>query len=399
VATGDSQSVTGAELACEKADRYRPLGAFGKPAWQSHVQLRAMLLSRKGPKVANYFAKPTYDPETGLLRWSSEAPGLARPWQDMAPEEQAQRALQLELIRSELMGFASELREQGGSQPGGAAAFASLLDQAVKVPAQGNFLHFVGEQPVIAFWGFENHDGASLEPAAQAPRQGKVAAAAAAPVVVEKRKRPWWWWLLWALLALLLLLGPLLGLRYCATPPPPVPLAPEPVVPKPEPPTPEPVVPKPEPPAPEPVVPKPEPTPLPPLGDTTRLKPYQDLSIPPGALERGDLSFLGGIWQLGDGRVNEYRGEPSNTVATNRGLLQFDQKGNGTYWWVERRSLSGTALPDGHGEAKAWTDGKKLYIRTKKSNLECQLLNSNRTQCHIVNDDGHRWDAPLRRLQ
>jgi len=278
----NSAATTGTELTCEKADRYRPLGAFGKPAWQSHVQLRAMLLSRKGPKVANYFAKPTYDPETGLLRWSSEAPGLARPWQDMAPEEQAQRALQLELIRSELMGFASELREQGGSQPGGAAAFASLLDQAVKVPAQGNFLHFVGEQPVIAFWGFENHDGASLEPAAQAPRQGKVAAAAAAPVVVEKRKRPWWWWLLWALLALLLLLGLLLGLRYCATPPPPVPLAPEPVVPKPEPPTPEPVVPKPEPPAPEPVVPEPEPPAPPPPVVEKRPDPPKPPEVKPG---------------------------------------------------------------------------------------------------------------------
>ncbi len=213
---------TGALLAHDKADRYRSFGAFGKPAYQSHVQLRAMLRAKRGDRFANYFAKPTIDPDAGELRWTAEVPGAARGWHEMGPEEQGQRALDLEVMRSGLLGFVQELRAQGGAQPGGAAAFASLLEQAMKVPSDGQFLYFVGDQPVIAFWGFEDATGASIDPAAQAPRLAAPALAAAAPVAPvaapvldAKRKRPWWWWLLWLLLALLLLALLLLLPRGC----------------------------------------------------------------------------------------------------------------------------------------------------------------------------------------
>lgn len=203
---------TGAQIAHDKIDRYRSFGAFGKPAWQSHVQLRAMLKGKLGERYANYFARPTYDADTGELRWTAEVAGSARGWHELSPEEQAAHALDMEDIRSRLIGFAAELREKGGSQPGGAAAFASLLEQATKVPQDGNFLYLVGEQPVIAFWGFENQGGGSVDPTVQTPRFSAAPAPAAPPPAVgaaaalpTKKARPWWWWLLLALLLLLLL--------------------------------------------------------------------------------------------------------------------------------------------------------------------------------------------------
>lgn len=218
---------TGAQIAHDKIDRFRSLGAFGKPAYQSHVQLRAMLRAKRGERAANYFARPTYDPELGELRWNAEVAGPARGWHEMSEQEQADRALDLEVIHSQLKSYAGELREQSGGDPGGAASFASLLEQALRVPKSGQFLYFVGDQPVIAFWGFEDHDGISVDPAAQAPRYAAPAApitpvagapaaiAAAAVPVAERKKRPWWWWLLWALLALLLLALLLLLPKAC----------------------------------------------------------------------------------------------------------------------------------------------------------------------------------------
>ncbi len=208
---------TGAQIAHDRIDRFRPLGAFGKPVYQSHVQLRAMLRGKRGDRAANYFAKPTYDPEVGELRWTAEVPGAARGWHEMSEAEQADKALELEVVHAQLQSYVRELREQTGGDPGGAASFASLLEQALRVPQRGDFLYFVGDQPVIAFWGFEDHDGASRDPAAQAPRYAAAAApaapaAAAAPVAAAvtadpgPRRRPWWWWVL-ALLALLLLLA------------------------------------------------------------------------------------------------------------------------------------------------------------------------------------------------
>lgn len=216
---------TGALLARDKIDRYRSYGAFGKPAYQSYVQMRAMLRSKKGDWLANYFAKPTYDPDTNELRWTAEVPGPVRSLQQLQGEEFQRGVEALDGIHRKLQEFAQELRQQGqaagnAAQPGGAAAFASLLEQAMKVPPSGDFLFFVGEQPVIAFWGFTDPDGRSVDPALLAPRMA--AAAEAAPVepvaalpVQEKRKRPWWWWLLWLLLALLLIALLLLLPRAC----------------------------------------------------------------------------------------------------------------------------------------------------------------------------------------
>jgi hypothetical protein len=292
--------VIGAQLAHDKVDRYRSFGAFGKPVYQSHVQLRAMLKAKRGDRFANYFAKPTFDPDLGELRWTAEVPGAARGWHEMSADEQGQRALDLEVMRSGLMGFVNELRAQGGSQPGGAAAFASLLEQAMKVPAQGNFLYFIGEQPVIAFWGFENPNGVSVDPSAQAPNLATAAAAPAAAAAVEappavlpaepvRRKRPWWWWLLWLLLALLLLALLLFLPRACDSVP-----------------------------------------------DTAGRKATQLLQIPPGALERGDLSFLEGVWQLGEERLQAYKGRPDNEVGRERLVLTFDKNGVGRTQAVER---------------------------------------------------------------
>ena len=53
-----TNQTTGALLAHDQADRYRSFGAFGKPAYQSHVQLRAMLkgaLTLKDPKHYLFF--------------------------------------------------------------------------------------------------------------------------------------------------------------------------------------------------------------------------------------------------------------------------------------------------------------------------------------------------------
>lgn len=415
-----SSGITGALLARDKVDRYRPLGAFGKPAYQSHVQLRAMLLAKRGPKFANYFAKPTYDADTGELRWTSEVAGEARGWHAMSPQEQATRALDLEVIRSGLASYAQELRAQGGTETGGSQAFASLLEQALKVPAQGEFLHFVGEQPVIAFWGFETQTGASVEPGAVAPQYPprgftpETAAVATTPSE-EKRKRPWWWWLLWTLLALLLLLALLWLLRACAPVPPvadPTPPVeePKPPVEEPKPPVEEPKPPpeEPEPPVeeippekPKPTPPKPKPPPKDGPPQTKGLQPGKELQIPKGALEKGDLSFLEGLWQLGEGRLNEYKGRPDNVVASNRTVFQFGKGGTASEHEVERRDArTGQPLPSKSERLRVYTDGKRLYIQNENgAKHECEVAPTGRTHCYIVNPDGHRWNAPLRRLR
>ncbi len=377
-------SLSGALLARDKVDRYRSMGAFGKPAYQSHVQLRAMLLAQRKPQLANYFAKPVHDAELGELQWRAELPGVARRQHELGPEELARGLEAMTRIRAELLAFIAELRR--GPAQGGGAAFASLFEQAMKVPAQGDFVHFVGTQPVITFWGFEDETGASLDPAARLPGMAAIAPAAeqapapvlgavsptdgapAATLRLPHVQRRWGWWLLLALLGLALWLA--LG-RGCN----------------------------------EPALP------------TSGRKAGPALTIPPGALERGDLSFLDGDWQLGADRLTEYKDHPGNIVGSGRNVLRFGPDGQGTASMVERRRHaggqgSGSPFPDCSGALRARTDGKTLFFEQagcevpgrpgmgfNASRHECARSPEGRTICYNLNDDGHRWEALLRRLE
>ena len=372
-------SAMGPQLAHDKVDRYRSMGAFGKPAYQSHVQLRAMLLSQRKPALANYFAKPTYDPDLGELRWTAELPGTARRLNELGPDEFVRGVETMGRVHAELQTFIEELRRKGGAQPGGAAAFASLLEQAMKVPAQGDFLYFVGEQPVIVFWGFEDASRGSVDPALQVPRSAAPAAmplplpvVPVAPAVEPaKRRRPGWWWLLWLLL-LLALLAALLWLPRACAPLPPAPGA---------------------------------------APATEGRRAETPLEIPPGALERGDLSFLEGDWQLGEGRLNAYEGRPDNVVGSDRMVLRFGKDGSGSNHAVERLRR-GRPAPDCSGGLRARTDGKKLLFErmvcevpgqstqnVMGSQHECLVEANGKTMCYGINKDGVRWEAPLRRLK
>lgn len=235
-----NSSITGSLLVEEPIERFRSFGAFGSPVWQGHTQLRALVRQRLGDRHANVFAVPHYDPETARIRWTSPQRGVVRPWHELTAEEQSRHSQSLELLRRDLTDLVGKLRSQGEGRAAGSAGFASLLEQALKVPGEGNFLYLVGEQPVIAFWGFENAKGGSVEglasvaavpparglaPLPNAPASpGPHPRPASGPVVgattvatspVPPRRRPWWHWLLLALGLLLLLLLLLFLLRSC----------------------------------------------------------------------------------------------------------------------------------------------------------------------------------------
>lgn len=380
------ETTTGAFLVGDQIDRYRTLGAFGMSAWQSHAQLRAMLLARLGPRCANYFARPVHDALKGELRWYAELPGQARAWNQIPPGEQHELRPILDEVDEELTGFVRDLRTKSGSQPGGAGAYASLLEQAMKVPTHGDVLFFVGKQPVIAFYGFETLGSGSVDVAA-VPAASPAVNSVHVPEANLRLERPWWWWLLllFALLVLILVLAT--GMRACMNMEAPALVTAtktdslanrEPLV-----------------------------NPAPP--NTRDLLPRGELNIPPGALQKGDLSFLQGLWHLGDGPLDAYDGSPKNVVGKDRLTMQFGRSGEGHRYGTER-VRRGKQVADCVGEARATTDGFKLNITLGRCNspsgpsmsetrMECLNEGARETVCYVLNNDGHRWKAPMRRLQ
>lgn len=202
-------------LAQENLASYRPLGAFGRPVYESYLQIRSILGTRLGSRYANYFARPNLDQSAGTVRWTADVDGPVRHWSDMPPEEQTKRALELETIRAGLEAYVRELRaapEPAAGQKGESPrAFASLLEQAVVIPS-ARHLHFVGDQPVATFWGFQELSGDGLNALALRPPPRPAVppafgAAAPAASVANGGQFPWWLlWLLFGLLAILFLL-------------------------------------------------------------------------------------------------------------------------------------------------------------------------------------------------
>lgn len=382
-------SRTGALLASDAVDRYRSVGAFGKPVYQSHVQLRGVLQGRRQPRLSQYFSRPVHDAETGALHWYAEQPGTVRRLSELTAPQQQAGLHALREIKDALDALTLSLRAGASTQAGASGAMASLLDQARRVPAQSDFLYFVDDQPVIAFWGFEDASGSSTDPAAHtlAAAAAPKAVAASAPVAVAAAALapdpaqaassaaaaslgPRWWWLVPALLGLL---AAGWAMRSCA--PQAVPAVPL----------------------------------LPAQAET--------LQIPPGALARGDLSFLQGQWQLGADRLEEYRDGPGNVVGSGRNVLEFGRDGTGRAHFLDRQrhgkgASSGTPYPSCDGGLKASIQGEVLVIlqddcivRAGKgdgmggSRAECRRTDEGTTLCENVNTtDKHRWRAELRRI-
>ena len=182
---------TGPVLVSDLVDKYQPLGAFGQPVYMSYVQLRATIAQKLGARHANYFAKPDRDPQNKSIHWISEVAGTARRWVDLSPEEQTRHAVDLQALRSDFIRYLDELRRQGEdatkikkADGKGAAAFASLLEEAMLVPDDSH-LYFVDDQPVVSFWGFRNFGGQAVDALRLAPRRPAPAA------TLLPRRRAW----------------------------------------------------------------------------------------------------------------------------------------------------------------------------------------------------------------
>ncbi|MGB1212232.1 MAG: SrfA family protein [Pikeienuella sp.] len=208
----------GVFLAESPLDSHRPLGAFGQPVHMSYVQLRAAVAQRLGERHANLFAKPQIDDRSGVIRWVAPVDGDPKRWADLDAQEQADRALDLQIMKAEFDTYLSDLKSAEGGK-----AFASVLENALQTPNDGH-LHFVGDQPVVTFWGFTELGGESFAPLTAAPPVAPVAAAAPlTPADDSRRGLPvWLWWLLPLLLLLLLLLWWLFWPTEEKTPPPAV---------------------------------------------------------------------------------------------------------------------------------------------------------------------------------
>src|SRR5271166_6478228 len=206
---------TGSPLCSQPTEGMEPLGAFNQPVYKSYGQIRAALLNELGKPFADYFARPDLDSDATRIGWFAHELGEPRRWIDMPPEEQAR----LDPARQRIQDGFAQYRAQLDAAPQNSprSNFGKLLAQASCVPGP-QYLYFLGDQPVIAFWGFKTMgmpqgvDPLRLTPGSMvlsdASLLGEGEEGGKLPPLLDPMpsRRRWWLWLL-LLLLLLLLLG------------------------------------------------------------------------------------------------------------------------------------------------------------------------------------------------
>ncbi|HJQ60007.1 MAG TPA: VWA domain-containing protein [Vineibacter sp.] len=184
----------------------RPLGMRGEPLHLAHDQIRAAIRRRLGTRYARLLAEPSPYDGGRAIDWYSDASGPVLPFADLPAARQEALLREIDGLLGDIQALARRF-EEGGNEDG--RLLAQALNLAVLRPSD-DYLFLVGDQPVIACWGYEPEAaGAALPPAfpqtaatdgGLPPLYAVVPEAAAAPAarrpaIISRRPPPprrWW---------------------------------------------------------------------------------------------------------------------------------------------------------------------------------------------------------------
>lgn len=177
----------------------RPLGMRGEPLHLAHDQIRGAIRRRLGERYARLLAEPQSYDAGRAIDWYTAASGPVVAYADL-PEARQQALLgEIDGLLGDIEALARRFGESDNED-------GRLLGQAIRLATRrpsNDYLFLVGDQPVIACWGYEpDAAGAQLPPAfvPGPPRQDAFAdsavaaapapAASALPAVFARRKPP-----------------------------------------------------------------------------------------------------------------------------------------------------------------------------------------------------------------
>lgn len=199
----------------------RPLGVRGEPLHAVAGQLLAVLHRRLGDGPANLLAEPQLRESGDGIDWYAAQDGAVRRFADLSETEKAEALRIVDGHLSAINGLGEQLAASPSSDE--ARLIGRSLQLATRRPSD-DYIFLVGDQPVIAAWGYEPDAVAALEgfvPSAvpvvtRRPSSPAVFASVPAAVPAAIGWSRWWGALLWGLLFLILLLMASWLLRACA---------------------------------------------------------------------------------------------------------------------------------------------------------------------------------------
>lgn len=209
--------MSGALLRSGALREFFALGAVGHPVYQSATQLRVAMRGQIGADVADTFALPKRNDSGDTIDWYAPVDGPVVPWSSATEEERTAAIESLQAVRERVLSAGQRLEVEVDSER---QVFGRLLQHVMTFP-DDQHVYLVNGNPVLTFWGFRRHDGATATDSLSMLARTSFPAEAPVdtPVVNESpvgRRWPWW---LWPLLLLFLMIPLLFWFRSCSEAP------------------------------------------------------------------------------------------------------------------------------------------------------------------------------------
>jgi hypothetical protein len=142
--------MTGPLLESGTLTEFEPLGAGGETLFSSASELRVAVQRRLGAGVAACLAVPQQNAYADTLDWYAPQPGPVTPWATLSDEQRSAVLEHVEALRGQLLELSRQLVQEDRRDR---QIFGRLLEHAATIP-DSSHIFLVGDQPVLAFWGF-----------------------------------------------------------------------------------------------------------------------------------------------------------------------------------------------------------------------------------------------------
>src|SRR5215813_10310087 len=155
----------------------RPLGVRGEPLHNAAPQLRRVVRRRLGDAAADLLAEPQLHEDGKAIDWYAAWSGSVQPVSALPAEKRQVVLADVERALADIRRLGDALAGAGPREEMGVVGLS--LQLAAQAPAEA-FIFMVGEQPVIACWGYEKEAANALF-AGSLPRPSQRRSVLAAP--------------------------------------------------------------------------------------------------------------------------------------------------------------------------------------------------------------------------
>ena len=139
---------------------FEALGVGGDPIYRAAIQIRSLIVKELGSRTAEIFSAPVRDEKRNSIDWYTSLVGEASTLDKLSPDSQLIYHQEISSEFDKIRQLGERLLTAGGSDT--EKTYGKLLKSILVFPNDSQ-VFIINERPVIAFWGFREHQPTTVQ--------------------------------------------------------------------------------------------------------------------------------------------------------------------------------------------------------------------------------------------